>query len=69
VKYSVPYLLFVLAAVGALLGLEWSETHGGPVIIPPRDIFLVIVLVPSMTSAIYALIRCRPHARKGSAMS
>jgi len=65
VKYPVPFLLFVFAAVCALLGLEWLETHGGPVLIPPKDIVFAILIVSPLAIALTALVRC--HLRvKGS---
>ena len=64
-KYPVRFLLFVFATVCALLGLEWFETHGGPVLIPPKDIVFVILLVSPLATALNALVRC--HLRvKGS---
>ncbi len=65
-KYSLPYLLLTIAFVGAMLGLEWFETHGGPQIIPPRGIIFAIVVFPSLISAVYALSRCRPRKKAAS---
>lgn len=64
-KYPVRFLLFVFAAVCALLGLEWFETHGEPVLIPLKDIVFAILLVSPIAIALNALVRC--HLRvKGS---
>jgi hypothetical protein len=65
-KYSLSYLLVTIAFVGAMLGLEWFETHGGPQIIPTRGIVLAIVVFPSLMSAVYALSRCRPGKKAAS---
>lgn len=64
-KYPASLLLFVFAAVCALLGLEWYETHGGPVLIPPRDIIFVILLVSPLASVLNTVARCRSRVKKG----
>lgn len=64
-KYPVPFLLFIFTVVSALLGLEWFEMRGGPVLIPPKDIVFAILLVSPLATALNALVRC--HLRvKGS---
>ena len=65
-KYSFSFLLFILAAVCALLGLEWFETHGAPVLIPPKDILFAIVLVSPLTTILYTVSRCRPRRKTGA---
>ena len=60
-KPRLSFALLNLAVIFALLGLEWYETHGGPVVVPPRDIFLVIALVWPVASLFYGRFGCRSH--------
>lgn len=62
-KYPVSFIAFSLVVICALLGLEWSETHGGPVLIPPKDILFVILLVSPLATVLYTVARCRPRRR------
>ena len=57
-KYSLKFLLFNLAAVCALLGLEWYETHGGVVILPKNAFVLAIVLVSPVMTGLFGYVRC-----------
>ena len=67
VKYPVPFLLSVFAAVCALLGLEWLEMHGGPVLIPPKDIVFAILIVSPLATALNALVRCHLRVKRSPA--
>ena len=57
-KYSLKFLVFNLAAVCALLGLEWYETHGGVVILPKNAFIYAIVLVSPVMTGLFACFRC-----------
>ncbi len=60
-KSRLTFICLNLAAVCALLGMEWYETHGGPVIIPPRDFIFAMLAVLPVMNVLYALVGCRPH--------
>lgn len=62
-KYPASAILFTFAAVCALLGLEWFETHGGPVLIPPRAIVFAIMQVSVLAPVLNALARCRQRVK------
>ncbi len=66
-KFPFRFLVFTLVAVCALIGLEWVETHGGPVLIPPRDIVFVILLISPLTTVLYTVARCRPRGKTNAA--
>ena len=66
-KLPFRFLVFTLATVCALIGLEWFETHGGPVLIPPRDILFVILLVSPLATVLYTMARCRPRRKTNAA--
>lgn len=63
-KYSLNFLLFNLAAVCALLALEWYETHGGVVILPKNAFIFAIVLVFPVMTGLYGCARCVFGARR-----
>lgn len=60
-KVSFKLVLINLVVIGALLALEWYETHGGPVVVPPKSFLFVILMVSPLTTIVYALQRCRPR--------
>ena len=63
-KYTRSFVVFNFAVICVLLALEWYETHGGAVIIPPKDVFFVILLVSPLTTVLYTLNRCLFHRNK-----
>ena len=58
-----PRLTFIclnLAAVCALLGLSWYQTHGGPPLVSKQGLVFAMLAVSPLTSILYGVFGCRP---------